>query len=185
LLPLFRKNFPDASIKVVSNGLLFLTAPRALCDELRRNDIGLAVSLYPQVRVDRTAIERRCADAHVRVEFWRQDSFLDFLDPDGRSDPTDARAHCPMEDACNVRGGRLFPCPVSAWADLGGLPFEPADGVALDAAPEELTSVLSTARITTLCRYCRSAPERRPHHLGTRPRRAALRIRQVPISLVP
>lgn len=173
LLPLFRTHFPIASIKVVTNGVLFPRAPVSLCEALRSNDVGLAVSVYPQVRLDRPAIERRCAEAGVRLEFWEQDTFLDFFDPDGLSDPRDARAHCPMEDACNVRAGRLFPCPVSAWADFAGFPFEPADGVELDAPAEQLRDVLSSTRITSLCRHCRSAAVRHPHRLAPRAQPAA------------
>lgn len=168
LLPLFRSHFPAASIKLVTNGVLFLKAPDSLCDALRRHDITLAISRYPKIRLNRPAILRRCSEAGVRLEFWRQDTFLDFFDPDGRSDPAEARAHCPMGDACNVRGGRLFPCPVSAWADFAGLPFQPADGVALDAPGEQLKSVPSASRTTSLCRHCRPDADRRPHRLGSR-----------------
>jgi hypothetical protein len=182
LLPLFRAHFPAASIRVVSNGVLFPRAAGSLCEALSVNDVGLAVSLYPHVRLDRPAIERRCAEAGVKLEFWRQDTFLDFFDPDGRNDPAEARAHCPMEDACNVRAGRLFPCPVSAWADFGGFPFQPADGVELDAPPERLRSVLSSQRVTSLCRHCRPAAERRPHRLGPRTRPSASAGASVPTA---
>ncbi len=168
LLPLFRANFPDASIKVVSNGLLFLRAPSSMCEALRENDIGLAVSVYPKVRLDLKAIEQRCAETGVRLEFWEQDTFLDFFDPEGPIDPVEARAHCPFDDACNIRAGRLFPCPVTAWAEFGGFPFDLSDGVELNAPAEELRSVLSKDRLTSLCKHCRPAPERRPHQLGPR-----------------
>lgn len=170
LLPLFRAHFPAASIKVVSNGVLFPRSAASLCEALRSNDVGLAVSIYPNVRVDRAAIESRCAEAGVRLEFWPQDTFLDFFDPDDSHDPAEARAHCPMEDACSIREGRLFPCPVTAWAEFGGMPFDPADGVELDAPAEQLRDVLSKDRVTSLCGHCRPAPERRPHRLGPRVR---------------
>lgn len=165
LLALVRAAFPLAAIKVVTNGVLFPRTSPDLCAAMLASGVTLAVSIYPGVKVDRAAIESRCAAAGLPFEFWEQDTFLEFFDPEGRQDPAAARRQCPMGDACNVRDGRIFPCPVAAWADLGGLPYEPGDGVPLDGTAGDPASVLSDARITSQCRHCRPDAVRRPHRL--------------------
>ena len=179
LIPLFRRFFPGAKIKLVTNGVLLLKAPSHLYESLRVNGVGVAVSVYPAVSLDIPAIQRRCEEYRVFLECWRQDTFLDFFDPNGGHDPAVSRAHCPMEDALNVRDGRVFPCPVTAWADLGGFPFFAADGVRLSAGVDEIRTVLSGDRITSLCGYCRPESQRKPHRLVPRGSNRRRRLYQV------
>jgi cyclic pyranopterin phosphate synthase len=163
-----RDAFQHATIKLVSNGVLVVRRGTALAVALAANNIVLAVSLYPAVPVDPDAISALMAVAGADVEFWRQDTFVDFLDPTGSEDPRTARAACPMGDALNVRDDRVFPCPVSAWSDFGGVPVQPDDGVLLSEPAERLRAVLDPTRITSKCRYCRASPPRRAHSMGSR-----------------
>ena len=168
LLPLFRRAFPAATIKVVTNGLLVLRQSAMLLPALAAQEIALAVSIYPGLIVDRVRISAACASTGVPVEYWEQDTFLDFLDAEGRSDPAEARRACPMGDALNIREDRLYPCPVTAWADLGGGSVVTDDGVPLTAPGQQLREVLSLNRTTSKCRHCRPKPPRVAHSQGNR-----------------
>jgi hypothetical protein len=165
LLPIFRAAFPRATIKVVTNGTLLERSPPQLLRALADLGIRLAVSVYPGTHLSQERIAAICAEHGIGVELWEQSTFLDFLDLSGTSDPRAARAECPMEDACNVRDGYLFPCPVSAWADLGRLPWLQTDGVSLSAGVDEIRSVLDRGRLTSCCRFCRVPPVRVPHQM--------------------
>jgi cyclic pyranopterin phosphate synthase len=163
-----RQSFPAATIKLVSNGLLVARRGVPLALTLAANNIVLAVSLYPLVPVHRATISALMAATGAEVEFWRQDTFLDFLDPEGSEDSRAARAACPMGDALNVRDDRVYPCPVSAWSDFGGVPLVEEDGIRLADPPETVRAVLDPTRVTSKCRYCRCVPPRRPHAMGSR-----------------
>jgi ribonuclease HI len=168
ILPWARCNFPKATIKLVTNGVLFNRRARELIPVISAADIVVAVSIYPGVAVNREAITQTCAAANAKVEFWVQDTFVDFLDLAGASDPVAARADCPMNDALNVRGDRLYPCPVTAWSDFGGAPQMPGDGISLHDSAATLAAVLDRRRVTSKCHYCRPVPLRRPHAMGDR-----------------
>lgn len=170
ILALSRQQFPSATIKLVTNGVLASRLLKRLLPALALHRIGLAVSLYPRLAmpVDRNAIETACGDGGVVVEFWQQDTFLDFLNPAGDSDAALARRNCSMGDALNVRGDRLYPCPVSAWSDFGGMPLHEDDGIPLLAPAPTLGAVLDRRRVTSKCRYCRPSPPARPHALRDR-----------------
>lgn len=167
LIPLFRAGFPRAAIKLVTNGVLLPRASTALYRALADNRVMVAISIYPGVRVRVEEIAARCAEAGVEVEFWPQETFLDFVDREGRADPHHSRAHCPMQNAANVRDGRLYPCPVAAWADFGHLPWTMDDGVPLDGGTD-LTPVFDAGRPTSCCRFCRADAPRVPHRLARR-----------------
>ncbi len=166
LLPIVRRGFPLATIKLVSNGVLVPRRADTLFPVLTDNAVLLSVSIYPRVKTDRERIAELGTQHRVEVEFWVQNTFLDFIDPLGQSNPAESRAACPMQDACNVRDGRLYPCPVTAWADFGHLPFSVENGVDLRDSPDAIRSVLDRGKITTCCRFCIASPERVPHTLG-------------------
>jgi hypothetical protein len=168
LIPLFRAGFPRAVIKLVTNGVLLPRAPDELYRALAECRVAVAVSIYPGVRVRVDEIAARCSAAGVEVEFWPQQTFLDFVDREGRGDPFESRAHCPMQNAANVRDGRLYPCPVTAWADFGHLPWTTDDGVPLEEGPERLATVLDAGIPTSCCRFCRADAPRVPHKLARR-----------------
>jgi GTP 3',8-cyclase len=177
ILPVFRTAFPRATIKVVTNGTLLERSPRPLLRALADLDIRLAVSVYPTTHLSQERIAALCAEHGIGVEIWEQSTFLDFLDLSGTSDAVAARAECPMDDACNVRDGYLFPCPVSAWADLGRLPWVQDDGVSLTAGADEIRAVLDRRRLTSCCRFCRVPPVRVPHQMDRLVRLSSERAR--------
>ena len=168
LLPLFRAYFPDAGIKLVTNGSRFGRVKRRLLPVLAEQRIALSVSRYPEIALDWAEIERDCAAAGVELEIWDQTTFMDFLDPTGTSDPVEARAHCAMEGCLNVRDGVLYPCPVAAWPDLAGGRLVVDDGISLGAGADALAAILDTTRLTSMCRYCLPRPARMPHVQGDR-----------------
>lgn len=168
VLKLARSAFCDAVIKLVSNGVLVERRGTELAEALAINRVIIAVSLYPGTAVNRDEIARTMTRAGAAVEFWKQDTFIDFLSPIGDSDPRAARAQCPMGDSLNVRDDRLYPCPVSAWSDFGGVPVSLTDGVCFTETRAKLAAVLDPERITSKCRYCRCSPKRRAHAMGSR-----------------
>jgi hypothetical protein len=173
LVPLFRHYFPEASINLITNGTLLLKVPIVLFQALHASGVGIVVSRYPSVQLDLRAIQQRCEEFGVSLQYWQQDTFVEFLDPSGTADPVAARANCPMEGCNNIRDGRIFPCPVAAWADLGGLPFNPADGLPLVSPIEQLRAILNHDRITSACRYCRVGAKFQPHKMVTRPKHSS------------
>lgn len=163
LVPLFRHYFSDAIINLITNGVLLLRVPVTLYHSLHASRTGIVVSRYPAIKLDLEGIQKRCDDFGVSLQYWNQDTFVDFLDPTGGTDPVEARANCPMEGCLNIRDERVFPCPVAAWADLGGLPFNAADGVPLTSPAEQLNAILSRDRVTSACAYCRVGADLQPH----------------------
>lgn len=165
LLPIFRPAFLQAQIKLVSNGVLVARRAPRLLPVLASEGIMLAVSVYPDAELDTSEIAELTGEYGVELEIWEQSTFLDFMNLKGDTDPGEARAACHMGDACNVRDGRLFPCPVTAWADFGHLPFDSSDGVPLTASAESVAGVLDRGRATSLCRFCKVEATRVPHRM--------------------
>lgn len=165
LIPIARNAFARSTIKLVSNGVLFPRASRELLTAMVEHDIHLAVSVYPKVKTNQKLIEAVCREHGITCEFWVQDTFLDFINPAGDTNPSEARAKCPMEGASTVRDGRLYPCPVTAWADFNGTAVCESDGVGLNESLPLLASVLDLSRTTSRCRFCHTSPERVPHRL--------------------
>jgi hypothetical protein len=171
----FRAGFPHATIKIVTNAVLHERMTGKLAEEIRRHRIIVAVSVYPQSGVTKEKVSAWCEQETLEVEFWTQDTFLDFINLEGTSDPVAARAVCTMAGAFNVREGRLFPCPVAAWGQFGGLPFRVEDGVALTSDHDELALALDRRRVNSCCRFCHESPVRVPHRM-LRPRRELERL---------
>jgi len=167
LVAIAREAFAGTEIKVVTNGVLVPRAKPELFESLAQNEVHLAVSVYPNVPTDVPRITALCEEHGITLELWPQDTFLDFYDPEGKSDPAEARANCPMEGCMTVRDGRFYPCSVAAWADFDGRPFQPGDGVPLDASADEREAVVDGRHLTSHCRFCRVNPPRFPHHLRT------------------
>lgn len=169
LLNITRSTFVRSVIKIVTNGLLFPHASPELLSSMAENDVQLAVSLYPRVRTNQELIVEICRAYRITLEFWPQETFLDFINPMGDTDPVTVRAKCPMAGATTVRDGRLYPCPVTAWADFAGSELCESDGIDLSESITRLASVLDPHRITSRCRFCRVAPDRVPHTLSKPP----------------
>ena len=165
LLPIFRRWFSRASIKFVTNGVLLPTCADRLLPVLAALNITLSVSIYPSTRSIVPRISQISMAAGVALDLWQQDTFLDFLNPAGDSDPIQARRHCSFEGACNIRDGRVFPCPISAWGDFGGLGFSPDDGIPLETPLENLKRILDCGRVTSACHNCAVHSKRIPHRM--------------------
>jgi hypothetical protein len=167
LLPIFFKAFPSAKLKLVTNGILLNKKINKLLPSLKENNVVLSISIYKNTILDKDLLINKLNTLGVEYELWQQDTFIDFLDPFGKSDPIEARKNCSMEGYFNIRDDRLFPCPVSAWSDFGGAKLSLQDGVSLNANIKDLKTLLDGDRITSKCRFCRTSPRRVDHSIGT------------------
>jgi len=167
LLPIFFKAFPSATLKLVTNGILLENRINKLNPSLKENNVVLSISVYKNTTLDIYQLLNILNTLKVKYELWQQDTFIDFLNPFGNSDPIEARKNCSMEGYFNIRDDRLFPCPVSAWSDFGGAELSLPDGVSLNANVEDLKTLLDRDRFTSKCRFCRTSPRRVDHSIGT------------------
>lgn len=118
-----RHYFPDATIDLVTNGILFVDGakkiPETFWEVCRSCSIRIAVTLYPLQRVHHAEIEALCRQQEVR--FWiygsrcSSNSFQRYqLDPNGNGSRS-AYNYCYDAKCWQLVGNRIYACPQSAY----------------------------------------------------------------------
>lgn len=114
-----RKYFPDAIIRVVTNGILLMKMKESFWKSCRENGIVIGVTEYP-INIDYDEIKdfiilkqvefATFSGNGVRDEMWQL-----FLDEKGRNRPIDNFMRCPRANACVFCShGKIFTCATMA-----------------------------------------------------------------------
>ena len=122
LLQITRDNLPDASLYLITNGLLFSKMSQnfwRLCNNLR---IGIKVTKYPlkfdYAKWERYALEHGVDLSDESTEPIKTTYRLP-LKENGGLDPYRNYMKCYHANMCVVlREGRLYTCPIAAWVDI-------------------------------------------------------------------
>jgi hypothetical protein len=117
-----RAMFPEASIKLMTNGLLLPRMEEAFWSAMAQNDILLEVDLYP-VSLDKEEVVALAEDHHVRYQLEEQRGDVFFrlpLDATGTQDIQQSFTACEHAGiVCPLlRAGKLYPCAYPAYIDL-------------------------------------------------------------------
>lgn len=163
-----REGWPDASVKLFTNGLLLPRMSDEFWEAAARYNVVIAITRYP-VKFDYDAAEKLCADRGGECEVFGDRSqpstfFRYALDPEGRQNSRLNHFRCYNRGCISVVGGNVYPCSISAC--VGHL--NRACGTAFTHRPGDfipVSSVRSSADIRRLrdkpvpfCRYCKSHP---------------------------
>lgn len=160
-LKVARSVFPDANIQLVTNGTLLLKQDAPLWETCSRNDILIQISRYP-IKLDVDGLEKKCADARVRLEFTEPATrFYKHINLAGDSDPAAAFADCQSIYRCpHLREGKISVCRMPALVHI----FNGAFGKNIPVSGEDFLDIHGNVtahdiltfleRPVPLCRWC-------------------------------
>lgn len=106
-----REIFPDANIRVVSNGLLIPRVEESLFKCMRENDVGFDISLYPPTAKVKTNIEMICLNYDIDVSFSPLiEKFISFKMFDQPHDSQKSYEKCISKRCHFLMDGKLALC---------------------------------------------------------------------------
>lgn len=115
-----REVFPGARIDVTSNGVLVSKMPDSFWETMRKCDIDLKYTRYP-INLDYDAMVEHARERGV-FAYSAGDEISCFrripLNPRGTSNVHQTYLRCPYIDCPQLREGRLYRCPASAYSDI-------------------------------------------------------------------
>jgi hypothetical protein len=118
-LPVARKYFPEAEIKIVTNGTLLLQKDLSFWKACRENSISVAVTKYP-IKVDYQQIQKKAMLAGVSFEFfstsgyYQKTSYHIPFDISGNQDARKNFSICFHANVCiHLERGKLFTCTIA------------------------------------------------------------------------
>ncbi|MBQ7516458.1 MAG: tetratricopeptide repeat protein [Schwartzia sp.] len=157
-----RKNFPDAEIVLVTNGLLIPRQSAAVIKALRETETAVQISLYAPTAKIVDKIDNRLKGQGVFYEIRAErPAFMAFLGTKGQSDPAITQQRCLNAFCRYVRNGRLYKCPVDAlsykYREKFDVELPPAEGIDIRSADFERELSLLDQPVQ-LCRYCAEEP---------------------------
>lgn len=167
-----RDVFPEARIDFTTNGLLVRQMPETFWETLRQTQVAIKYTRYP-IGLDYDDLIRYIQDKGVEVfsaggeiAFFRRIP----MNPKGTFNMFHSYIQCPYTDCAQLRNGKLFRCPASAFHGIlnenlesaaasgkGKFKLSPMDYIDLYKKPtrENIESFLSTA--IPFCSYCDTA----------------------------
>lgn len=167
-----RDVFPEARIDFTTNGLLVRQMPESFWETLRQTRVAIKYTRYP-IGLDYDDLVRYIQNKGVEVfsaggeiAFFRRIP----MNPKGTFNMFHSYIQCPYTDCAQLRNGKLFRCPASAFHDIlneklesvaasekGKFKLSPMDYIDLYKNPthENIESFLSSA--IPFCSYCDTA----------------------------
>jgi len=165
-LPLARRYFPDAPIRLVTNGILIPKQTDAFWEACRNNAIEIVVTKYP-VKIDHAAIKRLVLQHGVAFGFYGateevpKSMQLEPLDLTGNQNPRDSFMRCSRANYCiALDNGKLYPCSLIPYVKYFNARFNKNLAVTendfLDVhKTESIDDILDfISRPAPFCRYC-------------------------------
>ncbi|MCM1153402.1 MAG: radical SAM protein [Muribaculum sp.] len=163
-----RKNFPEARLRIFTNGLLLPRMSEEFWEAVRRLKFELAVTRYP-VKFDYDAVESLCERKGAKCEFFGDrsmaDSFFKFsLDPEGKQNARMSHFKCYNFGCVSVTRGRIYPCSISGCIDnlnrRFGTEFRhlPGDSLKVDEVTDMRQIQALRDKPVPFCRYCKIPP---------------------------
>jgi MoaA/NifB/PqqE/SkfB family radical SAM enzyme len=165
IMEIARRSFPKTLIKFVTNGIKLKQQPDSFWIAAYNNKIRISPTKYP-VNIPWDEIKKIAEKHNVCFEFFNggneiKTSYHTVLDLQGTQEPVSAFLNCNHSHwCCNIRGGKLYPCPIIAYTDYFNAYFNQelavtnADYIDIyeNYTPEEIFSFF--AKPTPFCRYC-------------------------------
>lgn len=120
-MDIVRRHFPASKISLFTNGLLLPKMNDDFWEATRRNNIVIAITIYP-IPFDYDAALATCDSHGATYEIFGdrtlEGSFLRFsLDPAKRHNPRIAHFKCFNRGCISVVNGKVYPCSISACVD--------------------------------------------------------------------
>lgn len=163
---LTRRYFPKSDIRVVTNGILLPAMQDSFWKTCRSNSAILDITIYPPLK-DKEQFLRNLANSKlVKTNVHFTSAFSALYNDKGDSDVNQSFVTCRKWQYCpNLRQGRLYVCPVPAYAHYFNEAFEshiPEDGW-LDIHAQGLSGwdvLTMLEKATSACAYCMLGSER-------------------------
>ena len=118
ILKVARFNFPQADIKLISNGILILSQKENFWQVMKRNKIHLSVTEYP-LNIDYRKIAHLTKKYGIEYSFYapsKENSQWHFpIDVKGEQDELYSYNNCRKNNNCtniNIRKGKLYMCSI-------------------------------------------------------------------------
>ncbi|MCR5249137.1 MAG: radical SAM protein [Lachnospiraceae bacterium] len=106
-----RSAFPDADIRVVSNGLLLREDMEDLLDTMAACEAGFDVSMYPPTKAAIGRMDSICRAKGVSLYVTPEvTEFYAKMDPDGKQDPAAVYPSCPARHCAFLGAGVISTC---------------------------------------------------------------------------
>ena len=164
--PIARRYFPDAVIRVVTNGIRLLDMEEEFWQSCKRNHIVIGLTQYP-IAVDYEEIIRMISGKGVLFESFsgtsypRDEMWRLALNEEGKERPVENFLRCPRANACIfISHGKVFNC--ATMANIGhfnkcfGTEFQLSKEDSIDIYEvndiQEILSFLCNPK--PFCRYC-------------------------------
>lgn len=156
-----RNAYPDADIRIVTNGLLCLKCNKTLYAVLREHHIGIDVSMYPPTVRNQNQLtalfNTEGIDYKLTAPITR---FAKRIDLSGGSDIHNSFWQCDSKWCSFLRDGQLCVCPAPFFlkqlAERYQLPVQAESGIIdihkTTMTPEQIKEFLNTPN--QVCRYC-------------------------------
>lgn len=168
-----RSVFPHARIDFTTNGLLVRQMPESFWEKLRQTKVAIKFTRYP-IALDYEDIIRYVKEKGVDVFSAGTEKPIEYfrripLEPAGIYNIFQSYVQCPYTECAQLRDGKLFRCPASAFSDilnqkmaqedatgndLKTFALHPCDYIDLNgnATKQDVFSFLSSA--IPFCAYC-------------------------------
>lgn len=107
-----RKEFPDAMIRVATNGILIDESLQTLFNTMRECDCGFDITLYPPVLKREKEIKAICKNNGIDYNVSSlTEEFFALYDPSGKHDPKKSYENCISKHCSFLRNGHMGTCP--------------------------------------------------------------------------
>jgi MoaA/NifB/PqqE/SkfB family radical SAM enzyme len=117
IIEITRNNFPDAQIKIVTNGILLLKMPETFWNCCKQYNISIKQTKYP-INLDFDAIERLIKGKGVGFEYYGETGMILKtmtcypLDTEGNQKMWDSFIRCGRNDCTNLTDGKIYLCDI-------------------------------------------------------------------------
>jgi len=164
-----RAAFPDADIRVVSNGLMLRGDMIQVLDAMRVTATYFDVSMYPPTASSIERIASICSSHGVKLTVTPDISdFTAGMNTHGCSDPVTTHRACPASHCAYLCDGLISTCAMPQLIDIYnekyGLDISGSDSDVTDIYEEDLDGYALLDRLKSpmdICRYCDE--RRRPY----------------------
>ncbi|MGL5271454.1 MAG: radical SAM protein [Selenomonadaceae bacterium] len=161
-----RKYFPDAEIKIVTNGLLLMQQKDEFWKSCKENNIIISSTKYP-IKIDYEKIEEYMKSKDVVFEFGDNTGIIEKtlhcwpIDIDGKQDPRISFEVCQRANNCiSLKQGKMFTCTVIPnichFNSFFGSALQVSDADSIDIykakSAQEILDFF--ARPVPFCKYC-------------------------------
>lgn len=162
-----RSYFPDADIRVVSNGLMIRETDTELFKAMRECAVYFDVSMYPPTKGCISRLDDICKKEQVMLTVTPEvGEFGASLNPKGDSNPAESYDKCPARHCVYLQDGKVSTCAmpqlIDIYNDHFGCNIKPGTSDVTDIYDPSIKGIdiiERTKRPMEICRYC--YPERR------------------------